>query len=436
MATLLHKMVIALEIITFIIIILVALGNRYAFVQPYFKELSSTTIYANFKQSYLRKPYRAHQPRYEGFQKVDDNKTFVYAAYYDDRDEDAVVKVVVLTPRNISTVFKCVLQNQQGDHETTKGRLHYIYEPPQWRSAYRAGFVLCSLGKMTIQPEFVSLHVFDKVFLNNLTVRYPGPKNNITRCFNAFLFKYRNVAELAANIEISRLFGVDKFVFYNLSGSFNVSKLLKSYESEGVVELRTWNLPVPRPVIRYWGQIGVINDCVLSQVHTARYVMVMDFDEIVIPLKHKTLLEMADDLFLKSQNTSKPAGSLLFRNVFYPTFRNQTTAKYKMKQVAKKYKIAPLLYTLRSRTNSPKIRTKAMLNPDRVEDVFMHYVWNYKKGYVTNLVREDMAHIFHYRWSKDKYMSDFVTQDLTMLNFSTSISTAVKARFLKAGMVP
>lgn len=135
MATPLHKMVIALAIITFIIIILVTLGNRYDFVQPYFKELSSKTIFANFRQSYLRKPYRAHQPPYEGFQKVDDNKTFVYAAYYDDRDEDAVVKVVVLTPRNISTVFKCVLQNQQGDHETTKGRLHYIYEPPQWRSA-------------------------------------------------------------------------------------------------------------------------------------------------------------------------------------------------------------------------------------------------------------------------------------------------------------
>ncbi|XP_067679723.1 glycosyltransferase family 92 protein C33H5.2-like [Haliotis asinina] len=302
---------------------------------------------------------------------------------------------------------------------------------------YRNGYVICPVPKAFGRPSFLSVHQQGNISpRNNITVwRTKQRKNSLTRCIKAFEHNYNSVSQLVWNIELSRMFGVDKFVFYLDSQTQNVVTMLQKYEAEGIVEIRNFSINHPGSPIgshiksaSHWTELGTYHECLLSQMKSAKYVLFYDVDEIIVPRKHNDLVHLADELLNKTSG-DKLTGALLFKNVYFPVFKNKTTKDFLFKRLAEMYDIHPLLYTTRMKTSPEGIRPKSLVIPDVVEEMFIHYVEVYKRGYQTLVVEEDVASMHHYRRSKTTDMHGPETEDFYMHRFSEALVAAVAKRY-------
>ncbi|XP_067660244.1 beta-1,4-galactosyltransferase galt-1-like [Haliotis asinina] len=374
--------------------------------------------------------------RFGGFQWVSDNVTFVYAGYSDNKDELPVVRVIAMIRKDTKHKFTCMLEYPNGKTVRTIGFQQCNFYPRNSKKRiYCNGYVICPRPLRAGKPAFLSVHKYGEISpRNNITVWYPKRKrNNITRCCKPFESNYSNLTQLVWNIELSRIFGIDKFIFYLGSQSNDVVTALKEYEAEGIVELRNFTLPAG-PIQKYiqeyvhWQQISTLHDCRLSQIGSAKYVIYHDFDEIVVPRKHKSLVELADEQMNKSTNGQEAIGALLFRNVYYPLLANKTMVDFPLKQHAFRYDIHPLLYTTREIV-SPVFKTpKSLIIPDTVEEMSVHYVLKFKPGYQTQVVNQSIAHLHHYRKVTQAQSAESVSQDLFLHRYSQLLAEAVLKR--------
>ncbi|XP_046545528.1 uncharacterized protein LOC124255679 [Haliotis rubra] len=374
--------------------------------------------------------------RFGGFQWVNDNVTFVYAGYNDNKDGLPVVRVIAMIRKDIKHKFTCMLEYHNGKTVRTIGVQQCNSYPRNTKKRiYCNGYVICPRPLRAGEPSFLSVHKYGDISSrNNITVWYPRKKqNNITRCCKPFGNNYSNLTQLIWNIELSRIFGIDKFIFYLCSQSNDAVRILQEYEAEGIVELRNFTLPAS-PIQNYtqgyvhWSQISTLHDCRLSQIGTAKYVIYHDFDEIVVPRKHKSLVDLADELMNKSTDGQEATGALLFRNVYYPLFANRTTVDFPLKQHALRYDIHPLLYVTRKKASRVTRSPKSMIIPDAVEEMSVHYVRQFRPGYQTQVVKQSLANLHHYRNPKQEHTTDSVSQDLFLHQYAHVLAGAVLNR--------
>ncbi|XP_067679714.1 uncharacterized protein [Haliotis asinina] len=380
--------------------------------------------------------------RFGGFQWVSDNITFVYSGYYDDRDDIPVVRVIAMIPDDLKYYYTCILEYPNEVFSHVIGFAKYNFArvlPGLSRNRYRNGYVICPVAKTLGRPSFLSVHQQGNISpRNNITMwRSKQRKNSLTRCIKAFESNYNNVSQLVWNIELNRLFGVDKSVFYLNSQTQDVVNMPQNYEAEGIVEIRNFSINLPGSPIemyiksnKHWTQLGTYHECLLSQMKSAKYVTFHDVDEIIVPRKYKYLVHLEDDLLNKTSG-NKITGSLLFKNVYFPVFKNKTTKDFPFKRLAEIYDIHPLLYTTRMKTNHEGISPKRLVIPDVVEEMFIHHVEVYKPGYLTLVVEEDVASMHHYRRAKTKYMYEPESEDVYMHRFSETLVAAVVKRCMR-----
>ena len=85
-------------------------------------------------------------------------------------------------------------------------------------------------------------------------------------------------------IEVCSLFEVTRFNIYNAPSTTNLSKIFNYYVDKGLVELRQM-----LPAVEDFSENGVrlnssasLNDCILCNMYSNRYVVVVDYDEIIV----------------------------------------------------------------------------------------------------------------------------------------------------------
>lgn len=162
--------------------------------------------------------------------------------------------------------------------------------------------------------------------------------HNFTVCVTPFSFEFNNAAQLVEMVEINKLFGADRFTFYDYSIGPLVSKVLKSYSSEGLVEVLEWDVPVnvdTNPLdptveveIHYFAQLVSLNDCLYRNMFKSKFVVFSDLDELIVPQMHDTWFDMirhataeaeADLVFVGKVGASEIfPSSFLIRNNFFP----------------------------------------------------------------------------------------------------------------------
>jgi len=93
-------------------------------------------------------------------------------------------------------------------------------------------------------------------------------------------------------LKVHRLFGADRFVFYNYSTGSHVTAHLRRYAGDGVVSaVVPWRVPVAvdvwppdpkeEPEIHYFAQLAALNDCLYRTMFRARFVVLADLDEVL-----------------------------------------------------------------------------------------------------------------------------------------------------------
>jgi hypothetical protein len=116
-------------------------------------------------------------------------------------------------------------------------------------------------------------------------------------------------------IEFHKLAGVQKFYIYDNESDDNTKEVLKPYIEDGTVEYRFF--PGDRK------QVAAYKDCIKKHKNETKWLAIIDIDEFIVPVKHKTILDYLKDcdnyaqieiqwvLFGSSGHKTKPNGLVI-----------------------------------------------------------------------------------------------------------------------------
>ncbi|KAL1269726.1 hypothetical protein QQF64_032015 [Cirrhinus molitorella] len=118
-------------------------------------------------------------------------------------------------------------------------------------------------------------------------------KYDFTVCISTLFGNYNNVLQFAQTMEMYKLLGVQHVVIYKTSCGPDLEKLLKHYETEGMLEIVSW--PIDQFLnsssgwkfqkhkgdIHYYGQLATLNECLYRHMYQSKY--------IIMPYKHDNL---------------------------------------------------------------------------------------------------------------------------------------------------
>ncbi|KAK7448175.1 hypothetical protein BaRGS_00040118, partial [Batillaria attramentaria] len=332
---------------------------------------------------------------------------FVYSAHYDDVDKVPFVRVLASKRGRQSIPVVCIYYNK-GNYSHGVGSIRAECRS-FWldRKQYRGAYITCPLLSPSHRPYAVSVFIMNSSFTqdrnytsirtNILLVTYssdkqfienpkpkplkaeeqnklqekPGfralengrdyelkfvdksedmdlpvykPKWNIIKCLPAF-HSYIDMMNVIQQVEISRLFGVEHFIFYMMSASEPVRSVLSYYVRRGVAEVYNWTLPLDAKNYRYYDQITCVQDCLFRNLRKSRYILFGDVDEIFTPRSTDQLLPLLDKHF----NQQPECGAFLFRNTFFDVREKANYTKFPNSSYAKAHEMGMLLTAERSR---------------------------------------------------------------------------------------
>lgn len=167
-------------------------------------------------------------------------------------------------------------------------------------------------------------------------------------------------------IETYSVFGVTQFNLYNGSLDSSMDRIFDYYVQRGIVSLR--QLP---PSVDDYSEEGIrlssptsLNDCMMRNMYTNRFIVVVDYDEIIAPRNHSSYQALIADLD-NSLGRTQSHHTYSFRNSFFFLFFPADDSQ-------------PLfLRTARFRHRTPPsdflFATKSFIDPRKCLSVFNHY---------------------------------------------------------------
>ncbi|XP_034490332.1 uncharacterized protein LOC117793975 [Drosophila innubila] len=163
-------------------------------------------------------------------------------------------------------------------------------------------------------------------------------------CLKAMDFPYIDMSwRLIEWLELLRLLGVDKVVFYDAQMHANMTRVLDDYKisSPGFVEVRPMSLGRGEPhsprhfhhyaldadgFNRILNEMIPYNDCYYRNMYKYDYIGVFDIDEVIMPLGNVTnwndLIKLAHRVpdYERDSSKCKDWVSFCFRNVYFPRY--------------------------------------------------------------------------------------------------------------------
>ena len=318
--------------------------------------------------------------------KIQNNELYIYSVFYDDREflhgKNVLRALIISTPIK-SNVYCQIWKEDSSDPILTVAKVvksgsGHILGGRQ----YDQLLVTCSLGSGTTRPTNLSLIWLNPCIqpTNNIKIQYPEKKdfNESKHEFGICVpvtFWYVDPYRIMEWVEMHKLFGVTEINVCYVHLSNITMATLEYYQNEGIVKL--FNLPsVPlyehnRNGVKIGSPIG-LNDCMLKNMYSYKWVLVIDFDEIILPrnesklTNYSHLVSRIEEDMLKSVRIMYPI-SYAFRNSYFwigcnnsdPTISNTYFFKYFQREKASNF-----LYT-----------TKSFTNPRFCLSLFNHYCY-------------------------------------------------------------
>jgi hypothetical protein len=306
---------------------------------------------------------------------------------------------------------------------------------------------VCYLSQEIKSVPFAVSLVKDKCLLPNNLLKVVDngadikPDRDFTVCVTPLSLKYNNVEQLTEFVEVNRLFGAQKFIFYNYSSGSNVDRYLGMYADRGLVEVVPWRVPVAvdlwppdpkeEPEIHYFAQLASLNDCLYRSMFRSRFTVFSDLDEIVVPHNVNTWMAMlsnvtADWLRAFTINGKKMfPGAYLIQNVF---FYSDWPDSDKLSGDSRVHDLGlvTLLKTRREeKVHAWYVRSKYIVWSRMTSMVSVHSVIDFvdDSRVMHVMVPEKQALLHHYRHSFDNRSLDMANSivDERMHNYITEI---------------
>jgi hypothetical protein len=228
-------------------------------------------------------------------------------------------------------------------------------------------------------------------------------------------------------VELHRMFGVSEFNIYNGSISSNMSSVFKYYSDRDVLRV----FPMPPPINEFsergakLGSPASLNDCMMRNWYRYRYMIVIDFDEVIIPGSHDNYTSMLSAIDV-ARNLTSPWRSYTFRNVYhfdhFPVDASQPEH------------LRTLRHRARTEPSGFLYASKSFIDPKTCLSVFNHFCYRKfttYKGPSTLDVNTSIAMSHHYRRChfddvKCNNMSQKILADDTILKFKPELNYRVQ----------
>lgn len=297
------------------------------------------------------------------------NGTFqLYAAFYDERKYSRIgpaLRIVSMINR-IEPAVKTYCQMWfEGEHEPLIVEVleyKYIWYS-KWgnykQGIYQPYVIACKLPQSHWHkgvPGSVSLvEKRCKTATNNLKVIYnkPNKKKDFAVCVKGLDFLHEDLSvRLVEWIELIGLLGADKIFFYELQVHPNISKVLQYYEQLGRVDITPITLPGGQPNVpsfqhmylskktnnKRQNELIPYNDCLYRHMYEYEYLVLLDVDEVIMPVQDATWQELIKRIMPKAlEIKNETRASYNVRNVYFldELMHSHTTVKAIPKLVSK-----------------------------------------------------------------------------------------------------
>src|SRR6218665_2528527 len=269
----------------------------------------------------------------------------------------------------------------------------------------------------------VDLRQSASTLLNRSTTSVLLSNVSFTVCTSPIHGNYYTVSDIVNFIEVNRIFGAERFIFYfDADTDLSLRDCLESYRDKGIVEMYAFTPPVLEG-LHYHGQIISITECVYRTMYRTKYLINVDIDEVVVPVKANDWQTMLDSIH---RRTGEQIASYSFQNQFYP-LEAPDDPMTSQSSLVMHYNIKSLLKTLKESYVFPHDqRSKIMARPERVLIWHVHTILRenvIRRNDKTYNVTTDDAVLHHYRsWSTKRHL----TRDQRMHRNASLITERVR----------
>lgn len=232
------------------------------------------------------------------------------------------------------------------------------------------------------------------------TLPIQAPQSNVKKkefvvCYHqALKYNFKNYYQFVEAMEVNQILGASAFVLYNHSGHGVIRPFAMHYMRRGVLDFYNWPLrdSLLNNTFNY-AQNAIINDCLYRYMHQVKYLIFVDFDEVLVPHKHKKWQEMLSHI--KCQRWS----TVIAKNTFFRLDYSPDT-RYSKNEDWKPFHLNTLSKTLRDNYTWPcSKRSKYVAIPEEVIIAGVHSA--HQTVGPQCCVSEDLALLHHYRfWNK------------------------------------
>ncbi|XP_065349856.1 uncharacterized protein LOC135945862 [Cloeon dipterum] len=289
-----------------------------------------------------------HNNVYWQVQRLSQETYYLYGAYYDSRPKvGPAVRILGVREKaglNYSTEIYCQLWFSYGQNPIIAkvDYIQYLFRD-EW-GFYHEEHKPYMLSCM-VPPDFQG-SVPDSVSLvespcenatNNLRVidnRAKGEKEDFVVCVKCLNFKHRPdiAVRLVEWIELLKILGANKIVFYSLQVNSDISKVLRHYQETWNVEVVQTSLPgtlpnVPDFMYAYLSNnIGKqcfqdlidYNDCFYKNFNLYNFAVLIDIDEVIMPVGSiRTWKDLLAKVPLLKKHKPSDAHGYSLNNVYF-----------------------------------------------------------------------------------------------------------------------
>lgn len=297
----------------------------------------------------------------EYWQAVDNRKVFLYSAFYDRRFvylkvQYHYVRIIGMSVNKIGKEpYYCTLWYDNFPKaitvkaDATEIWLQHWNRNPQ-PNTHHAYLFTCpiplEIRDKGTYPHFVSL---SSQKCTDLTTLLPvkkeglnswqnGSRQNYAVCVKGMDFVKDLSIRLIEWLELLFILGADKVFFYKYRIHENMEKVLDYYEKQGRVSVVPLTLPGDQPndpkarssylKRAVWqkrrNEIVPYNDCLYKNMYLFEYIIPLDIDEVIMPVKRYTWTKMLSDYRKESPQVFKKTSSFSAQNTYFLDVYNST----------------------------------------------------------------------------------------------------------------
>ncbi|XP_072381051.1 uncharacterized protein [Diabrotica undecimpunctata] len=389
------------------------------------------------------------------------NGTFLlFNAYLDTRSENTLgptVRIVGMIDRykiNLPTYCQFWFNDTNNPVivKTYEHKIIWWFGKPQ-KGYFIPYLISCVLPKQLSKqvPESISLVEREcDTATNRLRVIYdnPGKKEDFAVCVKGLSFPNDISSRLSEWIELLNATGVNKIFFYELYTHPNIRKILNYYEKIGKIQVTPITLPggasnVPflqhfylqkQSIRKRLNEIVPYNDCYYRNMYRYKYIIVIDTDEVIVPMKDDNLNALMHRVKMKLLAKGKIERGAAY-TVTNAHFVNRTTQD---KTIPKHMYM--LRHTYRDEKMHAKDFLKSIVNTEKVLTLFNHFPLGcLKPGPCLKYhIDSEDAHLQHYRENckvKCKEEQQSIVTDESIWKYKDIVIKRVKNTLADTGLI-